>query len=65
MNGNTVPPERSWFKSSHSNPSNNCVEVMITDAVVHVRDTKSRHTGLAISVDPRAWRGFLAAMNSL
>ncbi|MFD8199830.1 DUF397 domain-containing protein [Streptomyces sp. NPDC059701] len=49
-----------WFKSSYSDTSNpsDCVEVAMTPAVVHVRDSK-RPDGPRLVVSPAAWGGFL------
>ncbi|MEU4806391.1 DUF397 domain-containing protein [Actinosynnema sp. NPDC023587] len=59
MNGGGDRAGRGWFKSSHSNPSNNCVEVMITSAAVRIRDTKSPGTSPEVAVSGRAWNRFL------
>jgi Domain of unknown function (DUF397) len=52
-----------WFKSSYSNPSNNCVEVMFQTGAVHVRDAKNGDTGPVVTVDGRAWLSFLSGIN--
>ncbi|MFD9356904.1 DUF397 domain-containing protein [Streptomyces sp. NPDC060031] len=54
-------PELGWFKSSYSDSSdgNDCVEVALTPATIHVRDSKDlRRSHLAFA--PRAWAGFVA-----
>ncbi|WP_433270729.1 DUF397 domain-containing protein [Actinosynnema sp. CS-041913] len=51
-----------WFKSSYSNPSNNCVEIMLTENVVHVRDTKARNDRLPVLFRRDTWRTFLESM---
>ncbi|MET9776034.1 DUF397 domain-containing protein [Streptomyces sp. NPDC006367] len=54
-------PGLTWFKSSHSDSSNpnDCVEVAITSATVHVRDSK-RPDGPRLAVTPAAWTEFVA-----
>ncbi|MFE6862783.1 DUF397 domain-containing protein [Nocardia sp. NPDC057668] len=39
----STAPQGNWFKSSHSEASNACVEICLSDAVVGVRDSK--HAG--------------------
>ncbi|MFF1925607.1 DUF397 domain-containing protein [Streptomyces sp. NPDC058221] len=48
-----------WSKSSHSDSSNGseCVEVAITPASVHVRDSKNTR-GPRLSFELRAWSDF-------
>ncbi|MFE0798997.1 DUF397 domain-containing protein [Streptomyces sp. NPDC058812] len=50
-----------WFKSSYSDSSNpnDCVEVAITPATVHVRDSK-RPDGPRLAVAPAMWAAFVA-----
>ncbi|WP_318218303.1 DUF397 domain-containing protein [Streptomyces sp. SCL15-6] len=50
-----------WFKSSYSDSSNpnDCVEVAISPAAIHVRDSK-RPDGPRLAVTRAAWAGFLA-----
>lgn len=52
--------ELSWFKSSHSgNEGGECLEVALSSATVHVRDSKdTAREGLALT--PAAWTAFLA-----
>ncbi|MEE1751716.1 DUF397 domain-containing protein [Streptomyces sp. SP18CS02] len=49
-----------WFKSSYSDSSsgNDCVEVAIAPAAVHVRDSKNTE-GPRLAVAPAAWSDFL------
>ncbi|MFJ3333234.1 DUF397 domain-containing protein [Streptomyces sp. NPDC086766] len=52
--------ELKWFKSSYSSGSgDDCVEVALTPASVHVRDSKDRQ-GPRFAVSPTAWGDFLA-----
>ena len=53
-------PELHWFKSTYrdGNDPGDCVEVAVTPAMVHVRDSKA--SGVArLTVTPAAWSGFL------
>ncbi|MFF7444636.1 MULTISPECIES: DUF397 domain-containing protein [unclassified Streptomyces] len=53
--------ELSWFKSSYSSGgSGDCVEVALTPATVHVRDSKNR-PGPRLAVSPVAWADFLTS----
>ncbi|MFG3075431.1 DUF397 domain-containing protein [Streptomyces sp. NPDC048225] len=49
-----------WFKSSYSggNDGNSCVELALTPATVHVRDSKSTD-GPRLTLTPAAWATFL------
>ncbi|MEU8564456.1 DUF397 domain-containing protein [Streptomyces cyaneofuscatus] len=53
--------ELRWFKSSYSDSSNpnDCVEVAIAQAAVHVRDSKDTQ-GPRLAVAPAAWAGFVS-----
>jgi hypothetical protein len=49
-----------WFKSSYSGGTdgNSCVELALTPATIHVRDSK--HTdGPRLALTPAAWASFL------
>lgn len=50
-----------WFKSSYSDSSNpnDCVEVAMSPAVVHVRDSKNID-GSRLAVGPEAFAVFVA-----
>ncbi|MDT0614776.1 DUF397 domain-containing protein [Streptomyces lancefieldiae] len=50
-----------WFKSSYSDTSepSDCVEVAVTSAAIHVRDSKHPH-GPRLAVTRAAWAGFVA-----
>lgn len=62
MNTHTwsLSPVTGWFKSSFSNPSQDCVEVNLEGDVVRLRDTKDRGTGPVITVAAQHWPGFIA-----
>ncbi|MCC8340035.1 DUF397 domain-containing protein [Streptomyces sp. R1] len=51
-----------WFKSSYSSSGdgNDCVEVAITPATIHIRDSKRPH-GPRLAVTRTAWAGFVGA----
>ncbi|MFI8227798.1 DUF397 domain-containing protein [Streptomyces sp. NPDC085900] len=51
--------ELSWFKSSYSSASgDDCVEVALTPATVHVRDSKDRQ-GHRLALAPDTWTDFV------
>ena len=49
-----------WFKSSYSDTSNpsDCVEVAISPATIHIRDSK-RPDGPRLAIAPAVWTAFL------
>ncbi|MEV7124628.1 DUF397 domain-containing protein [Streptomyces sp. NPDC093260] len=48
-----------WFRSSHSAPDGAaCVEIALTSANIHVRDSKSLH-GSSIAFHPHQWTTFI------
>ncbi|MFJ3642575.1 DUF397 domain-containing protein [Streptomyces sp. NPDC090108] len=48
-----------WFKSSHSsNEGPDCLEVALTPAAVHIRDSKDRD-GARLTVADATWTEFL------
>ncbi|MFG3317168.1 DUF397 domain-containing protein [Streptomyces sp. NPDC048171] len=49
-----------WFKSSYSDTSepSDCVEVAITPATIHIRDSK-RPDGPRLAVTPAVWTAFV------
>ncbi|CCK30312.1 hypothetical protein BN159_5933 [Streptomyces davaonensis JCM 4913] len=52
--------ELKWFKSSYSSSgSGDCIEVAVTAATVHVRDSKDRR-GAQLALSPTAWADFIA-----
>ncbi|MFC7898242.1 DUF397 domain-containing protein [Streptomyces sp. NPDC057381] len=58
-----VTPDAStlvWFKSSYSSSGdgNDCVEVAITPATIHIRDSK-RPDGPRLTVPPASWTAFV------
>ncbi|MFC8066113.1 DUF397 domain-containing protein [Streptomyces sp. NPDC057293] len=53
------PDSLTWFKSSYSaGDGGECVEVGVSLATVHVRDSKNT-TRAALAVDPTAWAAFV------
>ncbi|MFJ8333365.1 DUF397 domain-containing protein [Streptomyces sp. NPDC094437] len=52
--------ELRWFKSSYSSSSEagDCVEVAVTPATIHVRDSKNPSCG-NFAVAPASWARFL------
>ncbi|WCN00992.1 DUF397 domain-containing protein [Streptomyces sp. M92] len=59
----SVTPDAStlvWFKSSYSSSGdgNDCVEVAITPATIHIRDSK-RPDGPRLTVPPASWTAFV------
>ena len=56
-------PQLDWFKSSYSGtPNNECVECAATPQAVLVRDSKSHHGGVTLSVPRPAWGEFARAV---
>jgi len=52
--------ELAWFKSSYSSGGDgDCVEVALTPASVHVRDSKDK-AGPRLALSPAAWGDFLS-----
>ncbi|MFJ2776767.1 DUF397 domain-containing protein [Kitasatospora sp. NPDC087315] len=52
--------ELTWFKSSHSSTGGGeCIEVAVTPATIHVRDSKDQ-TGPQLAFSPTAWADFVA-----
>ncbi len=52
--------ELAWFKSSYSSSGDgDCVEVALTPATVHVRDSKDRQ-GPRLALSPAAWTEFVS-----
>lgn len=51
--------ELAWFKSSYSSgpDGDSCVEIAITSATIHVRDSKNTRPRLGFA--PEAWSGFV------
>ena len=61
----TATPEAAaldWFRSSYSSSGdgNDCVEIAITPATIHIRDSKRPH-GPRLAVTRTAWTGFVGA----
>ncbi|MFI5679386.1 DUF397 domain-containing protein [Streptomyces cellulosae] len=52
--------ELAWFKSTYSSSGDgDCVEVALTPATVHVRDSKDRQ-GPRLTLSPAAWTEFVS-----
>ncbi|MFH9353761.1 DUF397 domain-containing protein [Kitasatospora sp. NPDC017646] len=55
----TTSQALAWFKSSHSGAEGGqCVEVAVTDAAVHVRDSKDP-AGPVLRIEPAGWAAFI------
>ncbi|GHD98435.1 DUF397 domain-containing protein [Streptomyces alanosinicus] len=51
--------ELAWFKSSYSSGSgDNCIEVAVRPATIHVRDSKAKQ-GPQLALSPTAWSAFV------
>ncbi|MFD5131562.1 DUF397 domain-containing protein [Streptomyces olindensis] len=51
--------ELAWFKSSYSgSQGDDCVEVALTPATIHVRDSKDERSP-QLALTPAAWARFL------
>lgn len=48
-----------WHKASRSNNNGSCVEVMLTESAVLVRDTKDRGSGPVHAFTFAEWAAFL------
>lgn len=49
-----------WFKSSHSGSDGDaCIEVALTPAAVHVRDSKGKQSP-QLAFSPTAWNNFVS-----
>ena len=61
MNTDTQPINAAsgWFKSTFSNPSQNCVEVRFGADVVYIRDSKDCGIGPVLSVPANHWARLL------
>ncbi|MBJ7906704.1 DUF397 domain-containing protein [Streptomyces sp. DSM 110735] len=52
-------PTLTWFKSSYSGANEpDCVEVALTPATIHIRDSKN-HNGAYLTVPATTWTDFL------
>jgi hypothetical protein len=53
--------DEQWYKSSHSDSANGCVEVAhLADGGMAVRDTKEQGTGPVLRFTRGEWAAFLA-----
>ncbi|MBT2411963.1 DUF397 domain-containing protein [Streptomyces sp. ISL-12] len=50
--------EHAWFKSSYSDPGQNCVEAALLPSAIAVRDSK-HSAGPVLHLSPTAWHPFL------
>ncbi|UFS98391.1 DUF397 domain-containing protein [Nocardia huaxiensis] len=55
------PPSRTWYKSSRSETSKQCVEICHDADRVGVRDSKDRGSGPELWFPVEAWDSFLAS----
>ncbi|OIK29005.1 DUF397 domain-containing protein [Streptomyces malaysiense] len=53
-----LAPDHDWFKSSYSDPGQNCVEVAPLHPHIGVRDSKDPH-GPALLLPFHAWAEFI------
>lgn len=53
-----LAPESAWFKSSFSDPGQNCLEAAPLPTTIAVRDSKAP-TGPALLLPPTAWSAFI------
>ncbi|MEV8068464.1 MULTISPECIES: DUF397 domain-containing protein [unclassified Streptomyces] len=59
MSAHSSEPTLNWFKSSHSAPDGAaCVEIALTSASVHVRDSKALQ-GPDVAFRSRPWTTFI------
>ncbi|GAA3883897.1 hypothetical protein GCM10023084_40990 [Streptomyces lacrimifluminis] len=59
-NAPKLAPEHAWFKSSYSDPGQNCVEAthFLAAPGIALRDSKNP-TGPALHLTPTAWTAFV------
>ncbi|WP_405879766.1 DUF397 domain-containing protein [Streptomyces sp. NBC_01136] len=53
-----LTPEQNWFKSSYSDPGQNCVEAARIPPAIALRDSKNP-AGPALLLPPTAWTAFV------
>ncbi|MEV6326203.1 DUF397 domain-containing protein [Streptomyces sp. NPDC051909] len=56
--------ELTWFKSSYSGSEGECVEVALTTATIHVRDSKNP-TFRSLTLSPASWVRFARSLEDL
>jgi hypothetical protein len=56
-----MPRWNEWFTPRRSNNGNECVETLITDGTVYVRNSKSP-TGATVEFTHEEWRAFIASI---
>jgi Domain of unknown function (DUF397) len=50
-----------WRGSTYSGSSGNCVEIVVKDITIGVRDSKQQERGPVLEFSSAAWKAFLAA----
>ena len=61
---NVDPTRVRWFKSSYSSGGDgDCVEVALTPATVHIRDSKTPDAA-HLTIDPTTWANFLTHVST-
>ncbi|MEU9371454.1 DUF397 domain-containing protein [Streptomyces avermitilis] len=60
-----IDPEQAWFKSSYSDPGQNCVEIAapLPGTDIAIRDSKNP-TGPSLLVPAAAWSAFVTAIRT-
>jgi hypothetical protein len=53
-----LAPEHAWFKSSYSDPGQNCIEVAAVTTDIAIRDSKNP-AGPALLLPSAAWTAFV------
>ncbi|SED54633.1 protein of unknown function [Streptomyces sp. 3213] len=55
-----IAREHTWFKSSYSDPGQNCIEAArLTPTAIAIRDSKNNPTGPALLLPASAWIPFV------
>lgn len=58
-----IAPESAWFKSSYSDPGQNCIEATRLTPGIAIRDSKNP-TGPVLLLPASAWTPFVAHFTS-